>query len=268
MSTIAENAMSFQEEQIQAVTKWLDDFRNAEDPRDAIHKLTVLKQYNPQVEQRIHKRLTFEELVKVAYLDGWTTSADLPDDLVRIAYKEVKHLTDGISLQGLYTNQEFSFGKGDYEFREIVKHVTRGLKSAFEYRWRMTKLDPEIHDDELPTGTYYIGDLCYVLSDEDWEQLHSLMFPGGHECITGKHTLSDGRQLLIMSTLEGDGVYFDTAGRNYSVDSGTIGAMLVDDLSKPEGIDPEHNQVIFQGTHFGAEYRDDQLVFGTVIIEV
>ena len=71
-----------------------------------------------------------------------------------------------------------------------------------------------------------------------------------------------------MSTVEGDGVYFDTAGRNYSVDSGTIGAMLVDDLSKPEGIDDEHNQVFFQGKHFGAEYGDDALIFGGVTIEV
>jgi hypothetical protein len=77
---------------------------------------------------------------------------------------------------------------------------------------------------------YYIGDLCYVMHDV-WSEVCDLMFSGdSDEEVTGELELSDGRKIVIFSTAYGDGEYFDQAGNAYGVDSGTIGAIKVDDI--------------------------------------
>lgn len=77
---------------------------------------------------------------------------------------------------------------------------------------------------------YYIGDLCYVMHDA-WDEVCSLTFPlGSDEEVNGELELSDGRKIVIFSTAYGDGEYFDQEGNAYGVDSGTIGAIKVDDI--------------------------------------
>jgi hypothetical protein len=80
---------------------------------------------------------------------------------------------------------------------------------------------------------YYIGDLCYVM-DDAWDEVCSLMFSGdSDETVEGELKLADGRKIIIFSTYCGDGEYFDQEGNAYGVDSGTIGAIKVDDIFDP-----------------------------------
>lgn len=80
---------------------------------------------------------------------------------------------------------------------------------------------------------YYIGDLCYVMHDV-WIEVCGLMFPEDtDEVVNGELELSDGRKIVIFGTAYGDGEYFDQAGNAYGVDSGTIGAIKVDDIRDP-----------------------------------
>lgn len=81
---------------------------------------------------------------------------------------------------------------------------------------------------EMPAGRYYIGDLCYVLRDEVWDEVCRLTISSG-TCLEGKFTLSDGRDFVMLGTKWGDGTYNDFMGRRYFVDSGTIGCIKVDD---------------------------------------
>ena len=77
---------------------------------------------------------------------------------------------------------------------------------------------------------YYIGDLCYVMHDV-WSEVCDLMFSGdSDEVANGELELADGRKIIIFSTAYGDGEYFDQEGNAYGVDSGTIGAIKVDDI--------------------------------------
>lgn len=76
------------------------------------------------------------------------------------------------------------------------------------------------------TATYYIGDLCYVLHDA-WDEVCSL-FTFDNE--TWEYQLQDGRKFFLFNTAHGEGVYQDQHGGRYPVDSGTIGAILVDDI--------------------------------------
>jgi len=103
----------------------------------------------------------------------------------------------------------------------------------------------------LPAGRYYIGDLCYVLSDEDWNT-YCAAFDWGKSCDT--HNEEDGydceiwlapdavdtegwlndtgaqpwRPCYTFNTAYGDGCYLDQEGRQYCVDSGGIGAIRTD----------------------------------------
>jgi hypothetical protein len=81
----------------------------------------------------------------------------------------------------------------------------------------------------MPAGRYYIGDLCYVMTDEEWDEFCSITIKG-NQCIDGEFTFKDGRRFATYGTKWGDGLYFDQYGREYSVDAGLIGCIKIDDI--------------------------------------
>ena len=85
---------------------------------------------------------------------------------------------------------------------------------------------------------YYVGDLCYVLHDAWMEVCGLTPFDNSEH----EFELEDGRKFILFSTAYGDGTYFDREGKSYGVDSGTIGAIKVDDIR-----DPEFARIVEQG---------------------
>ena len=81
----------------------------------------------------------------------------------------------------------------------------------------------------MPAGKYYIGDLCYVMNDTEWEEFCSITIDG-HNVIDGEFQLKDGRRFATYGTSFGDGVYHDQYGHSYSVDAGLIGCIKVEDI--------------------------------------
>jgi len=81
------------------------------------------------------------------------------------------------------------------------------------------------------TVKYYIGDLCYVMHDE-WSEVCNLITFDNED--SAEYELEDGRKFFLYGTAYGDGQYLGTGGGLYSVDSGTIGAIKVDDIRDPE----------------------------------
>lgn len=78
--------------------------------------------------------------------------------------------------------------------------------------------------NKLPAGTYYVGDLCYVLSDEDYDEIVcTFQYNDGDV-----HTVK-GFTFAWISTAYGDGCYTDSKGNEYPVDAGLIGILRVDD---------------------------------------
>lgn len=84
----------------------------------------------------------------------------------------------------------------------------------------------------MKAGKYYVGDLCYVLGDR-WDEVCDLIIVD-HKCLDGEFELKDGTQFAIYGTKWGDGVYPDQHGNGYPVDSGSIGCVLVDDITEGE----------------------------------
>ena len=86
----------------------------------------------------------------------------------------------------------------------------------------------------MKAGTYWIGDLCYVMYSK-WNHLLDVVYENDLTGYTpmneGKFTTSDGVEFAIFSTAYGDGEYYDSDGRAYPVDSGTLGCVLLKDIT-------------------------------------
>jgi hypothetical protein len=97
------------------------------------------------------------------------------------------------------------------------------------------------------TRTYFIGDLCYVLNSDEWQTVCALdefyptedpdgFDPEGY--LDPENTsLEDefaGRPFYLLKTSFGDGCYEGSDGKQYYVDSGTIGCIAVDDIVEQE----------------------------------
>jgi hypothetical protein len=85
----------------------------------------------------------------------------------------------------------------------------------------------------MQAGTYWIGDLCYVLeSDEEWDEVLDLTLSDDEpsEITEGEFTFKDGRRFAMYNTMYGDGIYLDQHGFQYGVDSGSIGCIRLEDI--------------------------------------
>jgi hypothetical protein len=81
----------------------------------------------------------------------------------------------------------------------------------------------------MPAGEYYVGDLCYVMTDKEWDEFCSITIDG-MKCIDGEFTMKDGRRFATYGTAWGDGVYQDQNNGQYAVDAGLIGCIKVEDI--------------------------------------
>ena len=119
----------------------------------------------------------------------------------------------------------------------------------------------------MPAGTYYIGDLCYVMHDE-WNEFCDITIDG-HSCLDGEFALADGRRFATYGTAYGDGVYYPNVGGSCGVDAGLIGCIRIEDIRpSANNNDPAKVGIIVAfDKDFETEECDGTIVFGHVRIE-
>lgn len=103
----------------------------------------------------------------------------------------------------------------------------------------------------LPAGQYYIGDLCYVINDNDnvWMKfLNESYWPLQSDTICGGQIVLNGVFGFAASTAFGDGYFSDNEGIRYPVDAGMIGVIPLDDEKMIEYVVTNHmgNIVTFE----------------------
>ena len=125
----------------------------------------------------------------------------------------------------------------------------------------------------MQAGKYYVGDLCYVMTDDEWRQVCSRIIQG-EKFVDGEFELDDGRKFAIYSTAWGDGVYNDYYGNSYSVDAGSIGCILLDDIRAVKydnisdlGTIHKFDTDFVTGGGRGTKEWEGLIQFGHVIIE-
>ena len=118
----------------------------------------------------------------------------------------------------------------------------------------------------MKAGTYYVGDLCYVLHDE-WDEVCELIIKDG-VCLDGEFTLKDGRRFAMYGTAYGDGTYRDQSGNEYGVDAGSIGCILLSDINlESEGNFLTGGNVVPFESDFYTDEEDGRIMFGSLIID-
>jgi len=111
---------------------------------------------------------------------------------------------------------------------------------------------------KFKAGTYYVGDLCYVISDDNWDKLLDETNYLENDNLTFK-----GESIWSHGTCYGDGSYTDQKGRKYGVDAGIIGIMpahLRDDEN-------ENDNIITFEKDFEVSYEDGVFLFGDIQID-
>jgi hypothetical protein len=83
-----------------------------------------------------------------------------------------------------------------------------------------------------PPGKYYIGDLCYVLDDPVYDTIFGGL--GGYDSGLYQEKGTD-RFFFVERTAYGDGLYYDSEGRDYGVDAGIIGICPASLMAKNDG---------------------------------
>ena len=78
-----------------------------------------------------------------------------------------------------------------------------------------------ITQEVMPAGTYYVGDICYVFSNENWRKI----IPTNKNS-QGLHTTPNGEICFIAET-NGDGIYVSEDNELFCVDSGTLGVIKI-----------------------------------------
>lgn len=88
-----------------------------------------------------------------------------------------------------------------------------------------------------PAGTYYVGDLCYALEDNVYDNVF-----GGEVYAGGLYQKGDSF-FLVDNTSAGDGTYTDDTGRKYLVDAGIIGICSYDLIDEKKMRKNENNTI-------------------------
>ncbi len=81
----------------------------------------------------------------------------------------------------------------------------------------------------MKAGKYYVGDLCYVMTESEWGEFCSLTIKG-NATLDGEFQFADGRRFASYGTMYGDGLYPSSVGSMMSVDAGLIGCIRVEDI--------------------------------------
>jgi hypothetical protein len=123
---------------------------------------------------------------------------------------------------------------------------------------------------EVPAGTYWLGDPCYTVPDDDWMPLLRTcgVFGASDDPADGQPGpvgTVRGHEVLAFGTAHGDGEYQGSDGHRYGVDAGLIG--LVPVALNPDGYTVLVRQVTFDApTVCKTEGGGAVLTFGPVVI--
>ena len=117
---------------------------------------------------------------------------------------------------------------------------------------------------KFPAGSYWVGDLCYVMHPE-WSELCSIMF-AEDDMVEGELTVQNKR-IFLASTAYGDGRFNDNVGRLYGVDSGSLGIIAVENIAESELPNLNGGHVIDFAEDFTVTAQHGKFNFGGILIE-
>lgn len=114
----------------------------------------------------------------------------------------------------------------------------------------------------MPAGTYWIGDLCYVMHDV-WDEFCEKAYDSKTgQANNGVMVLNNGVQVAWFNTMYGDGTYNDVQRREYPVDAGLIGCIRIDNINAGKDNDMYGGHTVNFAKAFECGYEDGLIWFG------
>ena len=110
---------------------------------------------------------------------------------------------------------------------------------------------------EMPAGTYYVGDPCYVFERPSWELLGAQT-----DWFTNPVATLNGRKMLAFGTAYGDGVYEDGYHNEYPVDAGLIGVVPIEMIEKSH-----KGYIVVFSRPFYCSSENGRLSFDQIVID-
>lgn len=113
-------------------------------------------------------------------------------------------------------------------------------------------------------GTYYVGDPCYVIDADKWQEFLEPYWNGEGEFEF------EGLRVAAYRTMYGDGVYFDQEGNQYGVDAGMIGVIPMELVTKRTPVEIQRKKLgmfIEFKKPFSTESLGGILTFGHIQID-
>ena len=117
---------------------------------------------------------------------------------------------------------------------------------------------------KFKAGKYYIGDLCYVIPDNEWSKVCDLIFPS-EKPVYGFHPWKTGK-LWDHGTAYGDGSYTDQEGHEYGVDSGGIGCIPIEYCDESVKRMNTLGRIVEFDKPFTCDYENGVFYIGHIVI--
>jgi hypothetical protein len=154
-----------------------------------------------------------------------------------------------------------------FEFFLLLYVLTKSQLSNMSQEKR-ARIEEEDDETVFMPGTYYVGDLRYVFSRENWRRATDLV--QSNKWKSDFYKVGD-IPFYYLKTAHGDGFYKDEQGRGYPVDSGSIGCVHVkhvDEDLKPKGEEPCGHLIEFTKPftcreEYGTMYFGKKIVINT-----
>ena len=121
----------------------------------------------------------------------------------------------------------------------------------------------------LPSGTYFIGDPCYMFSHDtpSWNTICNISFNPENSKLGGKLITFNDRQIFTGNTAYGDGNYEGSDGYVYGVDAGILGATPIElNEGKYEDLTTLGTIVTFD-TPFECSWEAGVVTIGHIVID-
>jgi hypothetical protein len=145
------------------------------------------------------------------------------------------------------------FGVVSY-LRKVYRELTEKEGRDILIEWMST-----FFERLFKAGKYYIGDICYVVNDNNWSKI---LEDTNH--FKNRNFEYKGKKCFVDRTAYGDGLYTDQYDKKYYVDAGIIGIMSVDVLDG--NFEGDGGQIIEFDSDFFV-YADKGIFhFGNIII--
>lgn len=163
----------------------------------------VVSQFEPYINKN----------VKINFEDGWEVFQIL-GILIDKQYNSISHLK-------ILVNE---LGQPDLDESEEV----------YSEQGEEQQLNEETVGEKItsPSGKFYVGDPCYVLSDD----IYYGIWDDKYNFEDGIIDCGNGLAFLVHGTAYGDGSYQGTNGTEYGVDSGTLAVIPMDLVAKTDGV--------------------------------